>query len=83
VERAPKGTSFVVLTYEDTNPARAQAIVNTVGEVSSQGPTEFVARAAMPVEPASPHPLRNGLLTLVVGLALSAALIAGYRVSRR
>jgi hypothetical protein len=31
-------------------------------------------KAAIPYTPVSPHPLRNGLLTLVVGLALCAML---------
>jgi capsular polysaccharide biosynthesis protein len=31
-------------------------------------------KAAIPFTPVSPHPLRNGLLTLVVGLALCAML---------
>jgi capsular polysaccharide biosynthesis protein len=31
-----EGTSFIVLTYEDTDPERARLIVNTVGEVFSE-----------------------------------------------
>jgi capsular polysaccharide biosynthesis protein len=65
-----ESTRFIVLTYEDTNSVRAQQVVNTVGEVSSRGPHELVVRAALPTEAASPHPWRNGLLTLVAGLAL-------------
>jgi capsular polysaccharide biosynthesis protein len=76
-----EGTSFIVLTYEDTDPVRAKYIANTVGEVSS----EFVSgrsagdstlraivyeKAALPLTPVSPDPLRNGLLTLVMGLVL-------------
>jgi uncharacterized protein involved in exopolysaccharide biosynthesis len=39
-------------------------------------------KASVPDAPASPKPLRNGILALVVALALSAALIeAGRRVS--
>jgi capsular polysaccharide biosynthesis protein len=73
-----EGTSFIVLTYEDTDPVRAQRIVNTVGEVfsefisdrSSEFTSTVVEKAAIPATPASPHPLRNGLLTLVIGLVL-------------
>jgi capsular polysaccharide biosynthesis protein len=70
-------TRFIRLTYEDTNAYKAKRIVNTVGQVSS----EFAERsgtltakvwekAAAPESPVSPHPLRNGLLTLIVGLML-------------
>jgi capsular polysaccharide biosynthesis protein len=71
-------TSFIVLTYEDTSPVRAKQIVNTVGEVSSKLISDrsrtFTAtvyeKAAVPDSAVSPHPLRNGLVTLVIGLAL-------------
>jgi capsular polysaccharide biosynthesis protein len=73
-------TSFIVLTYEDIDPVRAQRIVNTVGEVSSELISErssaltatVVEKAALPDSPVSPRPLRNGLLTLVIGLVLCA-----------
>jgi hypothetical protein len=76
-------TSFIVLTYEDADPERAQQIANTVGEVSSEFIPERSSgfrstvweKAAVPESPASPHPLRNGLLTLVIGLVLSAMLV--------
>src|SRR5215207_9682955 len=72
------GTSFIRLTYEDTDPVKATKIVNTVGEVFSEFISErsstFTApvweKAAVPESPVSPHPLRNGLLTLVIGLVL-------------
>jgi hypothetical protein len=74
-----ENTRFIVLTYEGSDPVEATQIVNTVGAVSS----EFAERgntltatvwekAAVPESPVSPHPLRNGLLTLVVGLMLCA-----------
>jgi capsular polysaccharide biosynthesis protein len=75
-----ENTTFIVLTYEDTDPVRAQRIVNTVGEVSSELISErssdltatVVEKAALPDSPASPRPLSNGLLTLVVGLVFCA-----------
>ncbi len=74
-----EGTSFIVLTYEDPNPMRAQQIANTVGKVSehiSERNSPFTAivweKAEVPQSPVSPRPLRNGLLTLVIGLVLCA-----------
>jgi capsular polysaccharide biosynthesis protein len=74
-------TSFIVLTYEDTDPYKAKRIVNTVSEVSSELISErssaFRAtvweKAAVPETPVSPHPLRNGLLIVMIGLMLCAA----------
>jgi capsular polysaccharide biosynthesis protein len=79
-------TSLIVLTYEGTAPERAQRIVNTVGQVSSELISETSAangqltatvyeKAAVPATPVSPHPLRNGLLTLVIGLMLCAGTV--------
>jgi len=75
-----EGAQFIVLSYEDTDPERAQLIANTVGKVTSELISErsstFTAKvwekAALPESPASPHPLRNGLLTLVIGLGLAS-----------
>jgi capsular polysaccharide biosynthesis protein len=76
-------TSFMALTYEGTDPVRARQIVNTFSKVSSEFIPEIrfgqtgirltatvVDKAAVPHTAASPHPFRNGLLTLVAGLAL-------------
>jgi capsular polysaccharide biosynthesis protein len=72
-----EGTQFIRLTYEDTDPERAKQIVNTVGkvsELSSERSSTFTTtvweKAAAPESPVSPQPLRNGLLTLVIGLML-------------
>ncbi len=81
-----EGTQFVVLGYEDTDPERAQLIANTVGKVTSELISERGAgggnitatvweKAALPESPASPHPLRNGLLTLVIGLVICAGTV--------
>jgi capsular polysaccharide biosynthesis protein len=76
-----ENTSFIVLTYEGTDPERAQQIANTVGEVSAELISErsvadsklkanVFEEASVPVSRVSPHPLRNGLLTLAIGLVL-------------
>jgi capsular polysaccharide biosynthesis protein len=77
------GTAFVNVSYRDSDPMRAHLIANTVGEVSSELVSERSAagsnitatvwgKATLPETPVSPHPLRNGLLTLVIGLMLCA-----------
>jgi capsular polysaccharide biosynthesis protein len=91
------GTSFIRLTYQDTDPQRARLIVNTVGEVSSgriplisAAGSNFTAtvweKATVPESPVSPHPWRNGVFTLVVGLMLCTGLTlalpgAGTRIA--
>jgi capsular polysaccharide biosynthesis protein len=79
VERV--GVNSIFFTYEDTTPVAAAEIATTFAEVSSERISDtsvdgseltatLVRRAALPEEPASPHPIRNGLLTLVVGWTL-------------
>ncbi len=78
-----ENTSFIVLTYEGTDPVKATKIVNTVGEVSSELISErsrpfratVYEKAMVSENPVSPHPLRNGLLTLVIGLVLCAGTV--------
>src|SRR5215203_1546290 len=85
-----ESTSFIRLTYEDTDPVKAAKIVNTVGEVSSELISKLIAetraadsqlaadvyeKAMVPESPVSPHPWRNGLLTLVIGLMLCAGTV--------
>jgi len=83
-----ENTSFIVLSYKGTDPVQAKQIANTVGKVSSELISErsvagsklratVYEDAIVPTTPVSPKPLRGGLITLVVGLALSAALMAG------
>jgi capsular exopolysaccharide synthesis family protein len=79
-------TQFVQIDYTDTNPARAQRVANTTGEVLSEQISEINAtgnvsltatvaeRATLPDEPSSPHPIRNGALALVAGSLLGMAL---------
>jgi len=77
------GTMLIRLTYEGTNLPEATDTGNTVGKVATERIFEtsnltatVYKKARVPdyPTPVSPKPLRNGLLALVVGLALSAAL---------
>jgi capsular polysaccharide biosynthesis protein len=88
-----ESTSFIVLSYKGTDPVQAKQIANTVGEVSAKLISERSAagsklratvheEAAIPPTRVSPDPLRNGLLTLVVGLALSVGLMTWRGVLR-
>jgi capsular polysaccharide biosynthesis protein len=78
-------TSFLLLSYRDTDRQRAKDVVNDVSDtsirrisaanVSTNDTTVTVyKRAAVPGAPVSPKPFRNGLLTLVAGLVLCAGL---------
>jgi capsular polysaccharide biosynthesis protein len=78
-------TQFIEVTYEDSSPERAQRIVNTAGAVfsdrvavvspSANSITATVwEHAAMPDSPVSPHPVRNGMLALALGLLLGVGL---------
>jgi protein tyrosine kinase modulator len=89
VEQDP-GTLFIRLSYRDTDPVRAQLIVNTVGAVSSERVPEAIGsaerwgydgvvvrmweRASVPETPVSPPPVRNGLLALISGLMAGSGL---------
>jgi capsular polysaccharide biosynthesis protein len=83
-----EASQFIRLSCTDTDPARAKEVVNAVGRESSESLSVAAAavmtatvidKASVPEAPASPRPLRNGLLALVVALALSAALIGVRR----
>jgi capsular polysaccharide biosynthesis protein len=82
-------TSFLRLTYTDTDPVRTEQVVNDVSSVatrriSAAAPPADASisgvavtvweRAVVPDAPVSPKPLRNGLLALVAGLVLCAGL---------
>jgi capsular polysaccharide biosynthesis protein len=86
-------SQLILLSYKDTDPQRAEQIVNAVGQVSTERisasivfasniEANVIERATVPDAPASPKPLRNGLIALVAGLALSAALIEARRRAR-
>jgi capsular polysaccharide biosynthesis protein len=78
-------TQFLQLTYSDSDPERAQEIVNAVSDVSTDKIAEANAsstnitvmvweHAAVPDAPISPDPVRNGLLALGLGLMLGVGL---------
>lgn len=83
------------LSYADIHPKRAEEVVNTVGRVAAEriteadveklgGSTDLTAtvdEATVPDTPASPQPLRNGLIALVVGLVLVS--VVGILKARR
>jgi capsular polysaccharide biosynthesis protein len=74
-------TVFIQLSYKDADPERAQQIVNTVGVVSSERIPEAIGSAnitvtmyedaLVPGSPASPDPLRNATLALILGLMVA------------
>ena len=78
-------TTFVRISYEDTDPQKAQQIANAVGEMLAQRISEVSPsantvsvtvweRAQVPSSPVSPDPVRNGLLGLVLGLMIGVGL---------
>jgi capsular polysaccharide biosynthesis protein len=78
-------TTFVRISYEDSDPQRAQQIANAVGEVLAENISEVSPsasavgvtmweRAQVPSSPVSPNPARNGLLGLVLGLMIGVGL---------
>jgi capsular polysaccharide biosynthesis protein len=82
IERV-QGTTFIDLTYRDTDRKKATQTVNTLARVASVRLSEApgknltaVVWEEAPVPPAvpEPKPLRNGLLTLVGVWALYAGL---------
>jgi capsular polysaccharide biosynthesis protein len=90
-----ESTVFIHLSYRDTDPERAQQIVNAVGIVSSEQVSQISAGAnnvtvtmwddaVSPSAPVSPDPERNGILALGFGLMLGIglALLAEYMDDR-
>jgi capsular polysaccharide biosynthesis protein len=78
-------SQFIRLTYADSDAERAKEVVNTVGQVSSERISNTGAtannitatvyeKAIVPKAPASPKPLRNGILGAVLGLMLGIGL---------
>jgi capsular polysaccharide biosynthesis protein len=82
VEAVPD-TQFIEVVYTDANPARAQEVVNSIGQVSSNQVSEVSAgvitaevweEAVQPVSPSSPTPILNALLALGLGLMFGVGL---------
>jgi capsular polysaccharide biosynthesis protein len=84
VEQAAE-TQIIEVSYEDPSPGQAQQVASTIGKVFSQQVSEFstsanavsatvVEQAALPENPVSPQPIRNGLLALMAGLVLGLVL---------
>src|SRR5215207_3508429 len=78
-------SQFVVVSYEDTDPQRAQLIANTAGDVFSEQIADVSSsantltatvweEAGVPGSPVSPDPKRNILLALVLGVMLGVGL---------
>ena len=78
-------TQFIQVTYNDSSPEQAARVANAIGEVFSQQVSEVSPsanaitatvweQAAVPDEPVSPDPTRNGLLALVLALMLGVGL---------
>jgi capsular polysaccharide biosynthesis protein len=73
-------TVFIQLSYRDIDAQRAQQIVNTVAEVSSERMstndiTVMVLEAALePTNPVSPDPARNSIVALGLGLMVGIGL---------
>jgi capsular polysaccharide biosynthesis protein len=81
-----ESSTFIQLTYTDTDPQRAQRVVNTVGEVSSERIAQISAAASpitaavweaaiVPNTPVRPDPVRNGVLAAGLGLMLGIGLV--------
>lgn len=78
-------TQFIRVTYRNPDPERAQSVVNAVGDTFSERISDLSPdanavtatvweRAATPIEPVSPNPLRNALLALMAGTMLGVGL---------
>jgi capsular polysaccharide biosynthesis protein len=85
-------SNFIVLTYQSNDPVEATKIVNTVGkvvaEIASHRRSDVTAtvweKAKVPESPIiSPHPLRNGLFTLIIGLGLCGGLALPHPLAAR
>jgi capsular polysaccharide biosynthesis protein len=84
-------TQVIQVTYSDTSPEEAQRIVDAVGDEFSTQVSDLSQstlpvsatvweRAVTPHAPASPDPLRNGLLAFVIGgmLGVGLAFLLAY-----
>lgn len=78
-------TTFVDVSYRDSDPKRAQLVVNTVGEVFSRQVSDLSPnvndltatvweQATLPESPVSPNPALNGVMALALGILLGVGL---------
>jgi capsular polysaccharide biosynthesis protein len=85
-------TQFIEVSYRDTNPERAQQVVNEIGNELSEQISEVSPNvnaitanvweeALVPASPVSPNPLVNGVLAAVIGgiLGVGLAFLLDYR----
>jgi capsular polysaccharide biosynthesis protein len=81
-----EGTQFIELAYIDSDPERAQRVVNAVGDTAAKRVSGSIAGAGLvevkvwdyatvPGAPIGPNPVRNGLLAVGLGLMLGLGLI--------
>ncbi len=81
-----EGSTVVIqLSYRDTIPQRAQRIANAVAKVASEeirqeAPFVYDLRIdvwddpSVPTNPVSPNPVRNAVVTLILGLMVGMGL---------
>jgi capsular polysaccharide biosynthesis protein len=78
-------TQVIEVSYEDESPKKAQQIANAVGTVFSNQVSEVSPsanaitatvweQAAVPDSPASPNPVRDGLLAFILGIMVGIGL---------
>jgi capsular polysaccharide biosynthesis protein len=78
-------TVFIPLSYKDADPERAQRIANAVAKVASDESRQEIPYlydlridvyedASVPTTPASPDPVRNAALALILRLAVGPVL---------
>ena len=84
-------TQFIEVTYTDSDPQRAQRVVNAIGEAFSEQVSK-VSRstsavtatvwesATVPEVPISPHPVRRSLLGLLIGVMLGVGLAFVFEI---
>lgn len=84
-------TQVIEISYTDTDPQRAQEVANAIGEAFSEEVSDItssdtpitariLSQAEVPDSPASPEPVRNGILALALGgmLGVGLALLLEY-----
>lgn len=89
-----RDTNVMRVAYRGADPEAAERKTNAFAAVSAEWISEstvshrgfeatLARRATAPEEPAGPNPVRDGLLTLAVGLALIWAVAEAIPVARR